>query len=163
MIKSIVFLVLFSMLVCSIRMAPANVDKEQSKLKANEDSNSNSNGLLDEDRLMLESLLNEENEDDEESGDEDEDEQRYLIARSFANAAPRRIFIGRRGAADDFELSPSNEFISSLDKKNVRRHLFLGKRNSMQRGSPLQAKRNGQIHRIFIGKRGDIKRIFIGK
>lgn len=157
MIKSIVFLVLFSILVCSVRMAPT-VEQQQSKLKANDD------GLLDEDRLMLESLLNEEavnGDDEEENGGGDEDEERYLMARSFA-AAPRRIFIGRRGA-DDFELAPSNEFISSLDKKNVRRHLFLGKRNSLQRGSPLQAKRNGQIHRIFIGKRGDIKRIFIGK
>lgn len=44
----------------------------------------------------------------------------------------------------------------NVDKKNSRRHLFLGKRS---RGDN---KRSGHIQRIFIGKRGEIKRIFIG-
>lgn len=44
-----------------------------------------------------------------------------------------------------------------VDKKNSRRHLFLGKRTPQQ-----DKKRSGHIHRIFIGKRGEIKRIFIG-
>ena len=44
-----------------------------------------------------------------------------------------------------------------VDKKNSRRHLFLGKRTPQQ-----DKKRSGNIHRIFIGKRGEIKRIFIG-
>jgi hypothetical protein len=69
-------------------------------------------------------------------------------------SAPRRIFIGKRtNSVDDADSfltagsgSGTDRFID-VDKKNSRRHLFLGKR---------------QIHRIFIGKRGDIKRIFIG-
>jgi len=48
-----------------------------------------------------------------------------------------------------------------ISKKSAPRRIFIGKRLSKTPASN-GGKRNGQIHRIFIGKRGDIKRIFIG-
>ena len=75
-------------------------------------------------------------------------------------SAPRRIFIGKRTLSSLFsnpEEEESAEYLTSFnhDKKNPRRHLFLGKRS-------LNANGKRHIQRIFIGKRGDIKRIFIG-
>lgn len=105
--------------------------------------------------------------DDEDDNDDlDEDEQQlsrvnYLVKKS---SAPRRIFIGKRvffeddnDNADDDDDADSYDESAIVDKKNARRHLYLGKRR-LQAGD----KRSNQIHRIFIGKRGDIKRIFIG-
>lgn len=72
-------------------------------------------------------------------------------------SVPRRIFIGR-SLSDQYDLPEDlSDYLNSAEKRNTRRHLFLGKRFFGNDG-----KRNG-IHRIFIGKRaGDIKRIFIG-
>lgn len=91
----------------------------------------------------------------DELNEDDFDKEKYFIRKS----APRRIFIGKR-YQDDYDELDRDYF--NLDKKNARRHLFLGKRNQLQNPRGNQGKRNGQIHRIFIGKRGDIKRIFIG-
>ena len=88
-------------------------------------------------------------EDDLNSGEESDLERSLLIKRQ----QPRRLFIGRQLSNDDG--SDSNEYFSNVDKKNARRHLFLGKRANRY------GKRSG-IHRAFLGKRGDLKRIFIG-
>jgi hypothetical protein len=95
-----------------------------------------------------------------------EDSADYQVEKK---SAPRRIFIGKRefesseekddkNNNEEFETAATNddsddddEKALSLDKKNPRRHLFLGKRAGKR-----------QIQRIFIGKRAGPNRIFIG-
>ncbi len=91
----------------------------------------------------------------------DLDNLRLFLIRK--KSAPRRIFIGRRSLSSFDSDEESNESsVSSLDKKNPRRHLFLGKRSSHHAKNAASAAAKRHIQRIFIGKRGDIKRIFIG-
>jgi hypothetical protein len=112
-------------------------------------STNNKNGIADtiangyeslDDKLRNLKLLMGDQESSEDASslidDEDLDNQevKYIIKKS----APRRIFIGKRYNADELE------------------------RQVIKYPNYFQAKRNGNIHRIFIGKRGDIKRIFIG-
>jgi hypothetical protein len=123
-------------------------------------------GLRNENRDLLEALLikyrqqqlnnlnagsdSEELNNDEDNDDEDDEEYEVSDADlghyiSKKATAPRRIFIGKRNY---------NSFDDYVDYQ---------KRDSRSRQNRyLNGKRNGQIHRIFIGKRGDIKRIFIG-
>ena len=87
---------------------------------------------------------------------DDLDDLRLFFIRK--KSAPRRIFIGRRSLSSFDSDEDSSENVSGVDKKNPRRHLFLGKRTP----SPTYSAAKRHIQRIFIGKRGDIKRIFIG-
>ena len=165
MVSASIYLFVLSMVICSVRMEQRIDESQQqstSRLLNNLVASSNSDYLKKADEDLLLSGYDETYNDEDGNGLNEEyddsllDRERYVFSRAAAGA-PRRIFIGRR-AQEDYD---SNE-LSAIDKRNVRRHLFLGKRNSNSKLSALQAKRNGQIHRIFIGKRGDIKRIFIG-
>jgi hypothetical protein len=95
------------------------------------------------------------------SSDADNDSNNDELVRFVSKkSAPRRIFIGKRDFITDYDPSEGSDAINYLLHP-----LSMSKRDNLRRLSLLNQggqKRNGQIHRIFIGKRGDIKRIFIG-
>jgi hypothetical protein len=135
-------ILLVSLIVLSkIEMNP--IDEESSHSNTNNkngiaDTLANAYEPFDEKLRNLKLLIGEQDSSEDVSSvvdDEELDNQevKYIIKKS----APRRIFIGKRYNADDLE-------------------------RPVKYQNYFQGKRNGNIHRIFIGKRGDIKRIFIG-
>jgi hypothetical protein len=150
--KMIIALYVLAMFVCSISMSP--ISSESNSVNSRDENRDVLEALLANYRLRQNSANLEASGEEVDNDDENDDDtliNEYEVTDSdighymSKKAAPRRIFIGKRN-------------YNSLDdlaeyQKRESRH---------RQNRYLSGKRNGQIHRIFIGKRGDIKRIFIG-
>jgi hypothetical protein len=152
--KMTLALYVLAMFVCSISMSPIGSGSEANSPSARNENRDALEALLASYRqqyngnnLEVTSAEEDDNNNDEDSDDESaalvgEYEDSDLVHYMSKKAAPRRIFIGKRAYNGLDDLA---EY-----QKRSRQNRYLN------------GKRNGQIHRIFIGKRGDIKRIFIG-
>ena len=138
--KRTLTLFVFVTLVCCAKMNPisnSNADNSQSDMANDLTQNINKEVL--ETLVALANEVAYEDENGVENDDDLADNDHFLMSKK----APRRIFIGKK---------------RNYDEEYPEKRQASGNRNKYYYGG----KRNGQIHRIFIGKRGDIKRIFIG-
>lgn len=149
--RFVISVCLLGMLVSCVMMSPL-MDRAKSTNTVTENESGAENTRRYEN--FLNELVDAENgladENDSESDSESDGGELYMSKKS----APRRIFIGKR------HMPTYDEFLNDYESGDAKRALYLSRLNKYLNSG----KRNGQqqIHRIFIGKRGDIKRIFIG-